>query len=1041
MTKWLRKSLYRLGQIFTSKRVIKADLVCFAAFLLCVSFAVRQSGRYDRVLTDGVTLESPWMVRTAQEGTAYIVDQEKSRILTVKEGKVTDSMIGGGKKALFSYAETICPDEKGGLYVLDTGWSETGFSLDYEAIVRYSVDGKPEKVCYRKEYKSKEADKHHLFGLNLSGGQLYFVDADETGFALKALDTAAGSIREVFYKELEDAVNLIQDFAVDPDEETVYAVDKRGAILSTDGISQGLKILYQMDKTDHAVLYRASAGESGTVYVTDIKGGRLLQCTMEGVTAVAEGGQMWNVSYADLEAGGGLLSYVADGGVHFYSVEGRASAGTGDTVEEEDTGGIAVFSKSRLYLSRELFFDSVLFLAMLSALWIFVRVCAVVFTFPYNNTQKMGALAVAASVSVSLVLVSGLLNQFREIYRDELLTKLTMTARIIGDGISEEDLDASSMPQAYMGEAYRHLQEKISSVLNRDYDYSEELYCNLLRYDGTEGYAALYLDNSIGTYYPLSGEESEAVASVYENQIPLQSDISQETGTYIYVMTPILNHEGQVFGVVSVGTLDSVVEGKIDAMTHQVLIAMLMSTLVILFMFGEILSFADLREKYRNALRNRGAAFELSAGAELSAAPAVPMHMVRLAVFVTFLSFNMATSFLPVYILRFVREDTVLPAALANSLPMTLNLIFVALTSLICPRLLVRTGFSKLAAASSLIAFMGDCTLALSGGYGGILLGLILNGMGVGLITNSLHSYIASLAEEEKYGDGFSIFNAASLSGINCGMLFGSSLAQMLGQSRVFFVSAGSWLLTAAVFLTAGRRFVMKRRKSPEGSLSDRPQTELDMMGEPGNQEQLQLKEARKQGILHFLATPAVFQFIICIQLPYIITNSFIYYYVPIYGASQGLTENATSLLIITGSLLSVCLSVSLTAYMKKKYQEKAIYLSTAMIFAGLIIFAWKMTLPSLAAALICIGIAGSFGASVRISTFIGMKESEAYGEENATGIYDFMDNLGESGGSLIFAAILSAGFRGGIGVLLGCVGMLNLFYAFTRYKGGGEND
>ena len=87
----------------------------------------------------------------------------------------------------------------------------------------------------------------------------------------------------------------------------------------------------------------------------------------------------------------------------------------------------------------------------------------------------------------------------------------------------------------------------------------------------------------------------------------------------------------------------------------------------------------------------------------------------------------------------------------------------------------------------------GDLMLFLGQGYYWIVLGLILNGMGVGFITNSAYMFLAGSSQEEVQKEGFSLFNAGSLAGINCGMMIGASLAENL----------------AVLTLRALRRFVM----------------------------------------------------------------------------------------------------------------------------------------------------------------------------------------------------------------------------------------
>ena len=979
---------------FTEKRIRPADIILVIVLVAAGIFVSRNAYQYDRSLSFSVPVESPWIVKTDSEGRQYIVDKEKARILVVKDGTLERIISGAAPEGdTFYSAESIDIADNGDVYVLETGWSLTGFSLDYESILRYSPEGKSLGLCYEADYTDLYTDKHRIFGMEAYGESLYFVTADDAGFSLNRMSLAGGEAEILHTWEMDEAYTLIQDFVIDPETLTVYAVDKRGKLCLAEPESRGTEVLYDLAEDperagERISFYRGALGDGGALYVTDIASNQLFAFSPENgyePAVILEGSQMWNVSYSRLADGSGVLSYVADGGVCTAAPDGSAQ-----------TQAFS-YQKSSGWLLGEALFDGAAVICAAAAVLLVLRLAAVVFTFPYSNTQKIGALVISTVIVVAVIIVYGLMGQFRSIYRNELLTKLSMTAQIVSNSVDGDVLDDLEQSQNYMNDSYQTLWNAMDMVLDKEYDYSEDMYCNILRYDGQTGYAAAYLDNSIGTYYPLTGEETEQVKEVYETGTTVISDVQSETGSYIYVMLPMFDSAGQVSGVVSVGTLSSVIDGKIGDMTSNIIIAMVMIVLVIMFLYGEVLSFFDLRDKFRSGSR---------AGERK-----IPMHIVRLAVFITFMAFNMATSFLPVYILRFVREDLGIPTALANSLPMTLNLAAIGLTSVVCPSLMKRMGFRNLAAASGLIALCGDLMMALCFRYEMVIGGLILNGIGVGLITNSIHIFLASIADAEE--DGFSIFNAASLSGINCGMLFGSALAERMGQGNVYFVSAGVWLFVMLVFFFVGNRFTLKDSA----------------------------KDQEKGGIAKFIASPGILKFMLCVQVPYIIINSFTYYYVPIYGSEHNLTENMTSLLIILCSLCSVYLSVAATNYVTKKFGKNAMYLSTVITFAGLLIFAWNMSLPSLVAALLLIGLANSFGSATRISRFIRMDSAVRYGEDNAMGAYDLVDNLGESTGSIIFASIISVGFLPGILTLLGCVGGLNAVYALTEKGGSGERE
>ena len=1023
-------SVKKWFQRFAEKKIKAADVICILAVVICFSLVSQMAYYYDFLLSTAMEVQVPWLIKGDAAGSYYVVDKEKTRVLKIADGELETVIQGCDPEGdTFYYADNICIADNGDIYVLDTGWSLTGFSVESESILRYDKTGKMLGTCYAADYSNIYCDKHRIFGMDVREDQLYFVTADDDGFSLIRMDTASEECETAGTWTMDGAITLIQDFIVDTESLSVYAIDKRGKLLRAGIGAETVELLYELPgeprqpdmrpqgaqqpdmrepntpESERIAFYRGGMGENGTVYVTDIASGRLLRFSEKNgwrMETILTGSNMWNVSSVRQTDGTEYLAYINDGAACVSDREGNQLL------------QFTEVKKSAGYLGRELLFDLLAVLGLLSAVYLLIRGAALLTAISYTNTQKIGLLVICTVVAVSIILVYGLMGQFRDTYRGELLTKLTMISQIVSNSMDEEEIEDIAYPQNFMNDSYQKLWDKMATMVDKDYGYSEDLYCNILRYDGETGYAVAYLDNSIGTYYPLTDDETEEVRQVYKSGEIFQSNVQSETGSYIYVHTPILDSSHRVIGVVSVGTLSDVIDGKISDMTQNIIIAMIMIVLAIMFLFSEVLSFFDLKERYRETL---------AAGRR-----AIPMHVVRALVFITFMAFNMATSFLPVYIMGFVGRDMGMPTALANSLPMTLNLIAIGVTSIFCPGLIKRLGFARMAVISGLIALLGDLSMAMSAGYVMIVAGLVLNGIGVGFITNSIHIFIAALSAEGEGENGFSLFNAASISGINCGMLFGSALAERIGQSSVFFVSAGAWGLVALVFVLVGGRLVIRRAENARGVLR--------ISGAPEGAAQGAAREAAgKRGILRFIASPDILKFMLCIQVPYIIMNSFTYYYVPIYGSENGLTENIASLLIIICSLCSVYLSVAATNYLSKRFGSKAIYLSSLLTFAGLLVFAWRMTLPTLIFALVMIGVAGSFGSSTRIDYFIHMKEAVRYGEDNAMGSYDLVDNIGESTGTIIFAGIISIGFRTGILGLIGCVAGLNAIYALTEEK------
>ncbi|MCH5275163.1 MAG: MFS transporter, partial [Lachnospiraceae bacterium] len=520
-------------------------------------------------------------------------------------------------------------------------------------------------------------------------------------------------------------------------------------------------------------------------------------------------------------------------------------------------------------------------------------------------------------------------------------------------------------------------------------------YCNVLCYEDGQGFAIAYLDNSIGTYYPREEGETLELARIYETKEEVQNEVDDDTGSYIYVCVPVLDKLGAVTGVIEVGTTTNVLSNNINSMRKSVLVTLILVILIILFMFGEVLSFFEQKARYRKKkddLRD-------------TKTPEIPLHLLRLSIFASYMAFNVASSFMPVYAARFVTDDQSLPRELAASLPLTLNMIFIGVTSVFCAPLLRRFSFRSVAIVGAGISMLGDMTLFLGQNYILLLWGLTLNGIGVGMITNSINMFIAGASKGEVRAEGFSLLNAGSLSGTACGMMLGASLAGIVGQRKVFCCSAFGWALVMVLLWVLGRH-----------------------MGGRFEKERMQKK---KMGA--FLTSGSVMPYILFIQFPYVIINSFVYYYVPIYGDAQGFSESIVCLLLMLNSLCSVYLSVSVTKYMTDKFKKGSIYLSSGLAFMALLLFGARSTVPMLLAVLLLLGFAGSFGVSVRQMYFTGLDGVQAYGEESAMGVYNLMDNVGGSAGPILFGSIMGGAHSlPGLAAFVGVSGVLNGIYALV---------
>ena len=970
------KFLHRLKKYVMQRKILVLDGIMLLLILLGGYVCRRGSGLYSLLRSPEVKLINPYLAQSDGQGSIFVIDDERSRVVKINSREEVEYVLKCNRQEAdsFSYVEDMEADPAGNIYLLDAGWDDTDSAVAREAILVYDAQGRYVDTLLEITYEDEFLDKHKLFALSYWDRALYYVQSEQEGFYVYKVSVETKEIERIAFYEYDNAFNLIQDYTLNSNAAAVYALDKRGKILKgADGV---LTYLYDTGAdpayAGETALYRLVSDGNHSVYLTDIRQNKLYRYTegTESLKVFADQGQVLSITSAFAQDGSIVLGMLLDSEVQICRID-PGSRGEDDPVIIIPQISGNSFAKSSSYLMRETAFQLSVIVAALSLFWLAIRVLIFLFGIRLSAVQKNGVLAAGTAAAVAILIVTQLLDQFADVYREELMNKLSILAHTVSGMVDGDSLGRIRTSEDYMNEDYQALMAALQQSLNREDEYVQEMYCNVLRYEDGKGFAIAYLDNSIGTYYPREEEETLELAHIYETGREVRNAVNDTTGSYIYVCVPVMDGQGAVVGVIEVGTTTNVISKNIDRMKRSVLVTLTLVIFMVLSLFGETLSFFEWRARYKNDKREDSL--------QESQKTRIPLHLLRLSIFVTYMAFNVASSFMPIYAARFVTDDLRIPGELAASLPITLNLIFVGVTSVFCAPLLKRFSFRSVAAVGAGISMCGDATLFLGQSYYLLVLGLILNGIGMGLITNSTNTFIASVAGEDVRTAGFSLFNAGSLSGTACGMMLGASLAGVAGQRSVFFCSAFIWALVMVLFWVLGR--------SLGGVLE---------------------KEKQHKNVGAFLTSRGVLPYMLLIQFPYVMVNSFVFYYVPIYGNAQGFSESIVCLLLMLNSLCSVYLSVAVTKYMSNKFKQGAIYLSGGIALTALLLFGFHSTVPMLLAVLLLLGFAGSFGTSVRQTYFTGLSGVQEYGEESAMGVYNLMDNLGGSAGPILFGVIMS---------------------------------
>lgn len=954
----------KIVDYIASRKPRKADIVLILILAAGLMYLNRYVFRTDGLFESQMSVIDAFTAKQDSKGNTYVIDDGHTRVMKLNpDREVLFSIIGNSRDSdTISYVSDLAVAANGDIFIEENHWG--GMYVDREAILVYDSQGRYKATCFDDIYDEEYVDKRKIYGMTIDDDKLYFAHLLRDAIEIERIDVSTYEMELIASYSYENAFNAVYDISVMPDTESMYVLDKRGQVVYMD--ENGQRTLYDVSKDSarkgQTALYMMCVDADGEIYLTDIKSNEVLRLNQEdqSLEALLTGGTALSINDEQNTDGDTVLTAIYDW-----------------QLCQLDRSGNILFQSAILNKSSELVTTTVIIyvvmdISVLALLLALIRLSFAARGIKIAANTKRGLLLSVVVVFVVGIIVAQLMSSFRDVYEDQLFEKLYISANTVSTQVDAELIENINTPEDFMNDAYNALIFDLERILDRSYEFNQSIYCNILKYEDGEAFSIAYLDQSTGTYYPLDEIETDEVRQVYETGLSMQNGGKADVaGFFAYVKAPIFNDDGQVTAVVAIGSDTSIINEQISSMQGRVLITLVTIILIMLFLFGEGLGFFDLKSKYKEAVRANP--------------DAMPLHMVRVVIFATFIAFNMATSFLSVYAAHLVGENMGIPKELAASLPITLNLAFMGIMSLFCAPLMARFKFRTVAVVSAGICFAGDITIFLNSNYYALIGGLILNGIGVGLITNSINMFLASSQDPDLQRDGFSIFNSSSTSGINIGSMIGASLAGVMGQQRIFIVSAAFWVLVGVLFLSF-EKFISKAAAVAKNTVKE-----------------------RKIGLGRFISSPRVWGYMFCLQIPYIMLNSFIFYYVPIYGAEQGFSETITSLLLVVYSMCSVFFGVALTDFFIKKFKSLTIYISTVMSLAALLLFGASPTVPILVVTLLIMGISSSFGTSTKSVYFTQLPQVRAYGEEESMGIYNLSDNIGESVGPMVFGTLMTS--------------------------------
>ncbi|MCR5045202.1 MAG: MFS transporter [Treponema sp.] len=921
----------------------KRSFFLFFVTLVAIALGAISFLNRDRIsfpLVKALDYESPYLVRDFKD-TRYVLDKQRTRIIVVdKKTNVIKTVLpqGYNEADRFYYADDFMVDENGWVYVKEGAWD--GNRISREAILVYDQNG-----CYKKTFSDTKytgvVNKHKMMLLKVEKGKLDYAIKNDDNVCVISLDLKSGveSTREFPFS---DAFNFVNDMTKDS-EGNIYLLDKAGRLFLLENNAYGKARLLLSSGPDAYPNWIEASGAKKLLYA-------------ELYTN--------SVMELDLESGSKRLALDNSGAVTvtpvcFSSLE---APNKNNDMLKEQAALLAVFG---------LFLLCVLFLVLYA-----------IISFFRSSVKVIQRISVYVTIVIFIVggtITYKLTGAFSKVMRVQILAQMENMAYSVANTIRPSTLDSIQSAADFASEDYRQMILNMQSVIDPRLEINKNIYCDIFKYDEKHGaYACAYLDQAIGTYFPITEGEAAEIKQIYESACSVSSSKDDTSASYTYVSVPVVNDFGRVCAVVSVMTENFMLTNKIRDMKKNVLLGMVVTLIFVWLAMGEALSYILSKSQAQMEMEERLARGE-------SVKKSFPHYYIRVMVFALFAAYNMTTTFLPMVIAKGAFESLGAKSGnIAAALPISVNLFIIGLMALFCEGFIRRMGCRKivvigavLSALSNLLIFFFPFSYVL------LFFSLVIDGIGVGLTSNSLYLMVSQIPDAKNRTSGYTAYNAAQISGINFGMLCGAALASNVGRRMIFPIVSVMWIVSALLFLSLWKSLGLDSGKRQEEKNKNDP----------------------KQ-ILNFLSRRRVWTFILLIQAPFALMGSFVYYYLPLYSDANGLSEVMVAALMMLYSFFAIYLGNGLTKWVIDKTGPVSPYASILLSLAAVLVFALNGSFIGLLVAIFILGLANGFGRSVQQAQFSMLEECEEYGVPNAMGIFNFTDFIGQSFGPAVMGLV-----------------------------------
>lgn len=983
---------------------LKAGIAIFA--LLCIAVFLNQNLLQINPL-QRIEVSNPYMaVNSGIEGGTVVADHSGKRLFGVNGNGEVEFVIQGTRgRAGFYEARQMYAAEDGSLYVLDIRRAGSR-KVEREQVLKYTPRGTFQKIVAEIDYDADQLIyRNSINRIAEWNGKTVWFQFTETGFDIVS---EHGVERSYPY---EDAARHLVDFNVNPVTQSITYLTKGGKIHSEEE-DGSFSLAYTVEGKDgYWIPWYIEYDRMGDMYITDIGQRALFKVTglSTAVPVFADGEWLESETVLSDDIKSRSIYYNFDLGQQLVCVL-EEDGGVVLASEGKDTQHYTSYKLSPGLRFRCLLIWACFLLVVLGVAGILVYAVYYIFT-----SQNQYLMVIAAMLGGTMLLTTlfamVILKDWTERMTQEMKERTANVSGLAAQLIPGDSLKEINSLHDYYTEDYEDVRNSVRDIFVTTDPAMNNFYCVIYRMQDDMVTLTYAIEDYVGAIYPYDWSGDEERELLAERKQMIYEDLSTSEGSFIFTNSPILDSDGNAVGILEAGTDMYEFRQHNRNMILNVVISAAALAITLILIVSELLIFFEGRKERK------------STHLETGTRAALPVSMLRLLVFLIFFVTNMPKGFLPMYIMRQAQTENVLglSPALLVSIALSAEVLFGAIFSFLGNVVLRVLGRRKTALLGSLL-FVGG--LSLRAVIPTVLLfiaGNAVMGAGWGLLLLLVQVLIAEKGEEEKTR-GFTGYTAASLSGVNCGVVFGAFLINWMSHRSVLIVIG----ILSLFSLLISFLYMHDTDKHEERNTV---------------QQDADAAQASGMSTLRFIFCPRVLLYFAGIVIPVVAGGYFLAYLYPLLGEEMGISEINIGYSYLINGICIICLGGILTRVLIRRFNKKGALLTAALLYAGaFILYALYPGVPTLLLTLVLLGVSDSYGLPAQSTYFTDLDEVRQYGYDKAMGVYSLFENLSQVFGSFLFGIIYINGVRRGLayaGVTIMVAAVL--FFVFSPKKKEGQ--